>query len=155
MIPPTASWLPRSATTDPPLTNHQGRRRAFNNIFVAVYSQADKAKAIAFLPPNTFAGPTDGNLYHRLGTGTDNKFLVRGEPPYEDLDTYNAAEPPYEKDGRLIDPLFLSFNSSDGGPLPSDDLRLQANSPAKDSPVTMPDELESMDRRCLRIRMVL
>jgi hypothetical protein len=128
------------------LDDHQGRRRAFNNIFVAVYSEAEKAKLIAFLPPNTFAGPTDGNLYHRLGTGTDHKFLVPGEEQYADLGTYNAAEPPYEKDGRLEDPLFLSFDASDGAPLPSDDLRLQANSPAKDSPVTMPDELESMDK---------
>jgi hypothetical protein len=128
------------------LDDHQGRRRAFNNIFVAVYSEAEKAKLIAFLPPNTFAGPTDGNLYHRIGTGTVNKFLVPGEDQYADLATYNAAEPPYEKDGRLEDPLFLSFDASDGGPLPSDDLRLQANNPAKISPVTLPDELKSMDK---------
>ena len=36
------------------LDDQQGRRRAFNNIFVVVYSQDDRARAIAFLPPNSF-----------------------------------------------------------------------------------------------------
>ena len=134
-----------------PLDDHQGRRRAVNNIFVAVYSQPGRAKAIAFLPPNTFAGPTDGNLYHRLGTGDLEKFLVPTHvqgafKKHPELHTYQDDEFPYEKDGRSKDPLFRSFDAIAGAPLPTDDLRLQANSPARNSPVTLPGELKNMDK---------
>ena len=131
------------------LNDQQGRRRAFNNIFVVVYSQEDKTNAIAFLPPNTFAGPTDGNLYHRFGTGDHARFLVRNNDHndlHQDLDTYQEAQFPYEKGGRSKNPLFRSFDES-GQPLPdTDDFRLSGLSPARGSPVKLPDELRSLDK---------
>ena len=127
----------------------QGRRRAFNNIFVALYSQPG-AKPIAFLPPMTFAGPTDGNVYHRFGTGDNPKFLVPTDSPenftpHDDLDTYQDAEDPYEKNGRSADPLFISFDTSGQSHI-TDDFRLTGPSPARNSPVTLPSELRSMDK---------
>ena len=102
------------------LNDQQGRRRAFNNIFVVVYSQDDKTNAIAFLPPSSFAGPTDGNLYHRFGTGDHDRFLVRNNDHndhHQDLGTYQEAQFPYEKGGRSENSLFRSFDES-GQPLP-------------------------------------
>jgi hypothetical protein len=130
------------------LNDQQGRRRAFNNIFVVVYSQDDKTKAIAFLPPNSFAGPTDGNLYHRFGTGDHDRFLVPNSamPAHQDLGTYQEDQFPYEKGGRSKNPLFRSFDES-GQPHPdTDDFRLSGPSPARHSPVILPDELKSLDK---------
>ena len=45
-------------------------RRSFNNIFVAVNPSTASDRAITFVPPPSFPGPTDGNLYHRFGTAT-------------------------------------------------------------------------------------
>lgn len=141
-----------------------GRRRAYNNIFVATYT--GKAKELAFLPPDAFNGPTDGNTYFRipLGPGTpdsdphsENMFLVRTLPngfeSYESLAEYRiaywAANPDetYEKKGRLEDPQFQNFDPT-GHPHLSDDLRLRPNSPAGAS---LPLDLLLMD---LKIRGV-
>ncbi len=45
----------------------QNPRRSFNNIFLAVNPDADSDRTITFLPSPSFPGPTDGNLYHRVG----------------------------------------------------------------------------------------
>jgi hypothetical protein len=124
------------------------RRRAYNNIFVAVFSKPDEAKAIAFLPPSGFAGPTNGNTYHRFGSGPAAKFRVTttgsASTPYQELSDYTLAESPQEQNGQSTDPLFKSFDPT-GTPQPSDDLRLESESPAHDSAVILPDELAWMD----------
>ena len=83
------------------------RRRAYNNVFVAIYTNLGEAKPIAFLPPQSFAGPSDGNVYHRIGAGS-NVFLVPnttgGFTPYANLESYRAAHEPYEDRGQLTDP---------------------------------------------------
>ena len=43
-------------------------RRTFNNIFIAVNPEPLSDIPITFLPPPSFPGPTDGNLYHRFGS---------------------------------------------------------------------------------------
>jgi hypothetical protein len=52
------------------------RRRSFNNIFVAVNPDPTADIPIAFVPPPSFPGPTDGNLYHRIGDATAPAFSV-------------------------------------------------------------------------------
>ncbi|MFG1621527.1 hypothetical protein [Kribbella sp. NPDC049227] len=127
-----------------------GRRRAYNNIFVAVYSRPGEARTIAFLPPSEFPGPTDGNTYHRFGTGPEKKFFVTitGDPDhfdqYPDLADYVQAESPQEQNGQSNDPAFKSLDTP-GSPQPGDDLRLKAESTARDSAVPLPDELQEMD----------
>ena len=119
-----------------------GPRRSFNNIFVAVYRPLEPTMPIAFLPPASFAGPTDGNGYFRIGAENVHAFKV-GAQGYTDLGTYSNVEG-YEKEGKLEDPQFQSFHA-DGLPRPSDDLRLRAGSPARNAGVTMPLDLWIMD----------
>lgn len=146
------------------------QRRAFNNIFMAVYSKPGEAKAIAFLPPHTFAGPTDGNTYCRYGSGDLAKFLVPvgdsdGFKAYLELGDYKLTEPPYEQHGQSEDPQFRSFDAN-GQPQPNDDLRLKEGSPARNSSVPLPHDLRwidvqagglwsllSRDRGCYRHRL--
>ncbi|WP_132286794.1 hypothetical protein [Kribbella sp. VKM Ac-2568] len=115
------------------------RRRAYNNIFVAVFSKPNEAKAIAFLPPSGFAGPTDGNTYHRFGSGPAPNFRVptagSASKPHQELSDYILAESPQEQSRQSTDPLFKSFDET-GTPQPGDDLRLESGSPAHDSAVT-------------------
>ena len=53
-------------------------RRSFNNIFVAVNPDADSDRTITFLPSPAFPGPTDANLYHRMGERTGPLFRHLG-----------------------------------------------------------------------------
>ena len=135
-----------------------GTRRSFNNIFVAAYPDSQFTKAIAFLPPRTFEGPTDGNIYERVGPedpglGTEPRFRVTGGTPadFADLDGYNAVHDPWERDGIRANPLFISFDNAGGQPHPDDDLRprsktaTQEGSPAKGSAVEMPDDMTAID----------
>lgn len=131
-----------------PLTG-AARRRAYNNIFVVVYTKPNEARGIAVLPPRDFAGPTDGNTYHRFGTGAENKFFVtiagtNNLDQYPDLADYVQAESPQEQNGQSNDPSFTSFDPS-GSPQPGDDLRLTTDSTASDSAVPLPDDLQGMD----------
>ena len=135
-----------------------GTRRSFNNIFVAAYPDSQFTEPIAFLPPKTFDGPTDGNIYERVGPGdpdpgTETRFVVTGgtPPEFADLDGYNADHDPWERDGIRADPLFISFDHAGGQPRPDDDLRprsktaTQEGSPAKGSAVAMPDDMTTID----------
>jgi hypothetical protein len=115
-----------------------GPRRSFNNIFVAVYRPLEPTKPIAFLPPASFPGPTDGNGYFRIGAENVPAFKV-GAQEYTDLGTYSNVEG-YEKEGKLEDPQFQSFHA-DGLPRPSDDLRLSA----RKAGVILPLDLWVMD----------
>ncbi len=106
------------------------RRRAYNNIFVAAYSDSDVTRPIAFLPPGDFLGPSDGNFYECVGPedATDNatdvdKFAVTDDSrPFHDIGNYQAKYP-WEVAGLRRDPLFNSFDHTSGQPLPADDLR--------------------------------
>jgi hypothetical protein len=124
-----------------------GVRRAFNNVFVAVYSRPGLARLVAFLPPADFAGPTNGNVYHRFGTGAMEKF--RSEDPlvaYPHLADYQSAQPPSELDGRSEDPVFASLPQP-GVPATGDDLRLSGgSSPDARHAVALPEPLRSMAR---------
>jgi hypothetical protein len=136
-----------------------GRRRAFNNIFVAAYT--GRVRELAFLPP-PFNGPTDGNTYFRIPAGpgfpdpdpeSEFMFLVRTLPDgfssYANLPDYRRAywqanpEDAYELKGMLEDPQFQSFDPS-GHPHPTDDLRLRPDSPSRDG-ADLPPDLLFMD----------
>jgi hypothetical protein len=143
-------------------------RHAFNNILVAVYSQAAGIRPIAFLPPDTFECSTDGNTYFRIPEGKADsiKFIVRRKfadstPPenedFIDLEAYRKhywppaeGQTPYEKEGKLEDPAFKSFDTTQGRPRRQDDLRLrpetlsQPGSPAKGTAVEMPKLLRDL-----------
>jgi hypothetical protein len=130
------------------------RRRAFNNIFVAVFTRAEPARAIAFLPPSSFAGPTDANTYHQVGPGADvvhGRFLVPVLPDeqdntsFTDLATYSAANAPYEEHGLRADPRFQSFDAVTGRPASGDDLRLMPDSPSATTAVPLPADLQLID----------
>jgi hypothetical protein len=135
-------------------TGDAGRRRSYNNIFVAAYSDSAVTKPIAFLPPGDFSGPTDGNLYERVGPedATDDstderKFAVTGDPrPFHDLGDYQD-DYPWENAGIRLNPLFISFDHTTGQPHPEDDLRPQGKtaahpdgSPAKGSAIPLADD---------------
>jgi len=127
-----------------------GVRRSYNNVFVAAYPDSGITRPIAFLPPRTFEGPTDGNVYERLGPGpaSQPRFAVTGGSPPEfvDLDGYNALHDPWEREGVRADPLLLSFDSATGHPHLDDDLRPRDGSPAKGSAVAMPADMATIDR---------
>lgn len=121
-----------------------GRRRSFNNVFVAVNPYGEADTPIAFLPSPTFPGPTDGNCYFRVGHAGSKLLRLR---PYPDpqsgpkpggdfgLDDYRSSPafgeskaqypPGYEVNSKNQDPLFRSIGP-DGRPRPTDDLRLRA-----------------------------
>jgi hypothetical protein len=125
------------------------RRRAYNNIFVAAYPFQGIIKPIAFLPPNTFQGPTDGNTYHRVGPQDPNqdRFEVTGDSAtYPDISDYNQVHKPWEDSGRRENPEFVSFDHCDGYPHPDDDLRLQDGSPAKNKAIPMPADMANTER---------
>ena len=124
------------------------RRRAYNNIFVAAYPSEGTTMPIAFLPPNTFQGPTDGNTYERVGPEnlTVPRFDVTGDThPVPDIDEYIDKYQPWENQGRRENPQFLSL-AANGQPQPGDDLRLQADSPAKNAAVPMPGDMRTIER---------
>jgi hypothetical protein len=112
--------------TNPP---NAGQRRSYNNIFVAAYPDSGITRAIAYLPLASFDGPTDGNLYERIGpedTDGEDRFLVTAGDPnhFATLKDYNIANEPWEDNGILANPLFRSFNNDTGFPDPeNDDLR--------------------------------
>ena len=63
---------------------------------------------------------------------------------YPDLADYVQAESPQEQNGQSNDPAFKSLDTP-GSPQQGDDLRLKAESTARDSAVPLPEELQEMD----------
>jgi hypothetical protein len=127
-------------------------RRALNNIFVAVYPVVDMVKPIAFLPPSSFQGLSDGNIYARVDTGsTEPRYAVTDHGTsardYHDLEGeagYKAAFPPHEHSGCQIEPPpFVSF-AADGLPRAGDDLRHRQGTPQA---ITMPADIEQVERK--------
>jgi hypothetical protein len=137
--------------------------RSFNNVFVAVNPTPAEDQAIAFLPPPSFAGPTDGNLYHRFGPAAVPPFahlnytfrcVDHRSGSFKDLDELHAGKlfkqsrsqyaPGYEASGLIADPLFSDIRP-DGIPAALDDLRLKAGSPARGAGVALPSELQALD----------
>ena len=132
-----------------------GLRRSYNNIFVATYSASDDTKPIAFLPLGDFLGPTDGNLYERVGPddATDRFAVFGSATTFTDLGGYTAAHG-WEQAGKDEDPLFITFDHTTGQPDPGDDdLRPRGpkgaqatGSPAKGSAIEMPGDMTHIDR---------
>jgi hypothetical protein len=153
-----ASFLHYASTTGP------HRRRSFNNLFVAVNPHAEADRAITFVPSPGFPGPTDGNLYHRIGFAAKDPFRhvgyrfegeeFPGNGTFADLPELHASllfeqsktqyPPGYEKNSLLADPQ-LRRVSADGRPRDNDDLRLPDTSPARAAGIDLPDELKRLD----------
>lgn len=142
------------------------RRRSFNNIFVAVNPSAESDIFLTFVPPPSFPGPTDGNLYHRFGAANKDAFRSLGytfnginfqAATYKDLkeirsnvvnDLFEQSKtqyaPGYEANSWLTDPLFRKI-AADGSFHPLDDLRLSELSPARKNGVLLPPDLQDLD----------
>jgi hypothetical protein len=120
------------------------RRRCFNNIFVAVNPTPEADRAVTFVPSPAFPGPTDGNLYHRVGHATRDAFRS-GVATFAGLEELHASElfeqsktqyaPGYEARSVVADPLFRD----------SDDLRLDERSPALAAGIRLPADLAALD----------
>jgi hypothetical protein len=142
-------------------------RRSFNNIFVAVNPDGDSDRTIAFLPTPSFPGPTDGNLYHRMGQATRPLFRYLGYTfqggtftggSFESLADLRTGPKPfftqsktqyapgYEANSIEADPQFLNIGS-DGRFRPTDDLRLGSTSPARGAGVVLPADLLALDNQ--------
>ena len=122
-------------------------RQSFNNLFVVAYSRPERARRIAFLPRGSGPHRTNGNIYHRFGTGTLEKFRIEDAAPdsFADLADYQAPETPSEKDGASEDPHFASYDPVDAQSLA--DFRLSAASSwAATHAIELPDNLEDMAR---------
>lgn len=139
------------------------RRRSFNNIFIAVNPNQESDIPVTFIPPPTFPGPTDGNLYHRFGEHTAPAFKSLGytlhcvdfeAAKYADLSELHASDlfeqskaqysPGYEANSLLIDPLFRKI-AADGSFHPLDDFRLSEESQARSAGVALPPDLKALD----------
>jgi hypothetical protein len=140
-------------------------RRSFNNIFVAVNPDAAADTTLTFLPSPAFPGPTDGNLYHRMGATTGPLFryldytfqgaAVRGA--FVDSlaalhasaffqQTQSQYAPGYEAHSREDDPQFHRLGA-DGHFRTTDDLRLRSTSPARAAGILLPPDLLALDRQ--------
>jgi len=153
-----ASFLLYASTTGP------HRRRSFNNVFVAVNPGAEADRAITFVPSPGFPGPTDGNLYHRIGFATKDPFRhvgyrfegqeFPGNGTFADLQALRASllfeqsrtqyPPGYEAKSLLADPQLRRIGA-DGRFRENDDLRLGDTSPAHAAGVRLPDQLGDLD----------
>jgi hypothetical protein len=135
-----------------------GRRRSFNNIFVAVNDTVMSDKSVAILPRPAFPGPTDGNDYVRVGRATKPAFRVlrsgkRGLP-FDDLAALRASDyftmskgqyaPGYERNSIEGAPGFRRLGA-DGAPRSTDDLRVTAGSRAALGGVALPADLRARD----------
>jgi hypothetical protein len=124
-----------------------GRRRAFNNIFVAAYPVDGITKPIAFLPAGP-KGPTDGNTYHRVGPPAPmvQAFIVAEDATeYFTLAAYHN-EYGWEGQGWLADPTFVSYDTWAGYPFLDDDLRLRDGNVATVA-IGMDDDIDSVERQ--------
>jgi hypothetical protein len=138
-------------------------RRSFNNIFVAVNPDADSDRAMTFLPSPAFPGPTDGNLYHRMGQTTAPLFryllyTFQGgtfrQGDFDSLADLHASvffqqsqsqyAPGYEAHSLAGDPQFQRIGA-DGHFRPTDDLRLRSTSPARAAGILLPYDLRVLD----------
>jgi hypothetical protein len=142
-------------------------RRSFNNVFIAVNPSPDSDRPITFIPPPSFPGPTDGNVYHRFGANTAPAFRSLGytfkgveaeAANYKDLDKLQESDlftqsqaqypPGYEANSLLADPLFRKI-AADGHFDALDDLRLRAQSPARSAGAALPADLQALDDAAL------
>jgi hypothetical protein len=153
-----ASFLHYRSTTGP------HRRRSFNNVFVAVNPGPEADRAITFVPSPAFPGPTDGNLYHRIGFAAKEPFRHLGyrfqgqdlpdNGTFADLRELRASvlfeqsktqyRPGYEANSVLADPQFRRIDA-DGRPRENNDLRLGSSSPALGAGIRLPAELGDLD----------
>jgi hypothetical protein len=138
------------------------RRRAFNNILVAVYTDPAHLRPVAFLAPAVFDTQSDGNTYFRIPVGPEGSVnfqvrkkigdavVERGE--YATLDAYRRDQwPPngaggYEERSALGDPVFNAFDTVTGRPRRGDDLRLRRDSPGRNNVAVMPQALRDLYR---------
>ncbi len=140
-----------------------GRRRAFNNIFVAAYPHEGHSEHVAFLPVHGI-GPSDGNTYQRVGPSPEppdpdvpappgkDAFKVTGDPThYVTLELY-ADDYEQEENGTLGAPGFASFDTWAGLPYPDDDLRVVV---AGQPGTPMEDDMVHVDRQADWLRSLL
>lgn len=144
----------------------EAERRSFNNVFVAVDSVLLAGRPIALLPDPSLGAETDGNCYHRVGQYVDGPLLTHdGYPaaapvvPATDFDSLDELRDPiappspifadsggrFERRSIGEDPLFRHFNGAQNGPSERDDLRLSADSPARNAGITLPADLRTLD----------
>jgi hypothetical protein len=133
-------------------------RRSFNNIFFVVNPNLVFGKPIAFIPPATFPGPTDGNLFARTGVGNAPAFTAVADTPdnalfFDTLETLWSSQlfeqskaqypPGYEANSLLDVPPFRRIGLL--RPDVHDDLRLGAGSEAASHAVPLPPDLQELD----------
>jgi hypothetical protein len=130
---------------------------------VAVNTEPLSDVPLTYLPPPSFPGPTDGNLYHRIGAANKPAFKAvpytldcedNHAPEFATLNDFRCSEmfqqsrrvypPGYEATGQLTDPGFRSIGA-DGTFNPLDDLRLTAASPARAAGIPLPPDLQDLD----------
>jgi hypothetical protein len=143
-------------------------RRVFNNIFVAVHVDPTTDIAITFIPSPLFPAATDGNAYYRIGAPVSPPYRYL---PYASVETWGPGgsfdcltgcdaplagstlvehstaqyAPGYEASSIEGDPQFRRIGA-DGLFRPNDDLRLDANSPARSAGIALPADLWALDR---------
>ncbi|GIJ59299.1 right-handed parallel beta-helix repeat-containing protein [Virgisporangium aurantiacum] len=144
-------------------TDGESPRRSFNNVFVAVNPGPEADIALTFVPPPSFPGPTDGNLYHRFGVATRDPlrylaYELDGERfragTFADLERLRASvlfeqsrrryRPGYEANSLLAEPGFRRINRT-GRPRDDDDLRPADTSPVLGAGVRLPADLGALD----------
>lgn len=139
-------------------------RRSFNNIFIAINPDPGSDRAIMFIPPPSFPGPTDGNCYFRVGSadkplfrflnyefegggfrGGKFKTLELLRAPSDLFQQSKSQYPPgYEAVSIEADPRFRRMGV-DGAPQLDDDLRLRSDSAAKGTGIVLPPDLQALD----------
>ncbi|MDQ3762577.1 MAG: DUF1565 domain-containing protein [Actinomycetota bacterium] len=153
-----ASFLHYASTTGP------HRRRSFNNVFIAVNPVPAADRAITFVPSPGFPGPTDGNLYHRIGFAAKDPFRhvayrfegqdFPGNGTFTNLKELHDSllfeqsktqyPPGYEANSLLADPQVRRIGA-DGRFRENDDLRPADTSPALTAGICLPEELGNLD----------
>lgn len=130
------------------------RRRALNNIFVAVNLRPEDDRPMAYLPTPPAPGITDGNCYHRIGHHDNDLFRferytdptagteVRGGGIHDmaALRVHPLANFGVEAHSIEADPLFRRFTQHSSGPS-AVDLRLTATSPCRNAGIDLPNDL--------------
>ncbi len=137
---------------------------SFNNLFAATYlNNGERPKALRFIPPPNNLCKTDGNFFYRASNvmevlfrtfgyifndkdfrGTSYKSLAEFKSSLLFTQSQTVYGPGFEAKSKEGDPAFRSaLNLSQ--PLPFDDFRLKANSPAKNCGVALPVTLQTFD----------
>jgi hypothetical protein len=151
-IVPVEDRIPYNHLRSGTSTGYQ--RRSLNNIFVVLNREVNSNYSITYLPPVGFPAEIKNNLYWRKGNG-NNLFYIPGFHQFscnlEEDETCSekwSRELFFQKTGYeansilLRDPEFISWV---GEPDAADDFRLKLTSPARNSGVQLPPDLQLLD----------